>query len=51
MNPLDMMKFSSLWSTFTAKPSKIPKIYCRRFPQRRTGRRFCDRNADYYPER
>ena len=33
------------------KPSKIPKIYCRRFPQRRTGRRFCDRNADYYPER
>ena len=26
MNPLDMMKFSSLWSTFTANHPKFPKF-------------------------
>ena len=26
MNPLDMMKFSSLWSTFTAHHPKFPKF-------------------------
>ena len=26
MNPLDMMKFSGLWSTFTANHPKFPKF-------------------------
>ena len=26
MNPLDMMKFSGLWSTFTANHPKFPKV-------------------------